>query len=549
MKSVDLLIVVGVGGAVVLVAVVCVAVCLCQRARGRRYRSSADSATPSTALLSPAAHARSPAAQAAPSPPFRDSGALRAAQGAVAQPLARDRDAEAESNAALMNALFFLRSVPKYTLDQPLPDIGARVNKFYFNVTPTEGAKVPHVLCLTHNGSSCPFSLRTEGQVFKNIIQSVTGHPYVATPSACDWIASRDICAVVRPLRKRGSLRDFIHQDNPLNKYHKKAKGLQALPERTLAKLARQIIEGMRYLRFNGLPCFHLHAGNVLVDGNGACCVTEYENGLLCLEPRNLNIMRALIGKVDPDVVCFGCMAVGCELTSLDMIDMVLPKSKTCPASVRRVVESIFRPWSGSPPGFDDLMRMQPFDDVELAPMPRHKAELGAREQQLCALACDAMRALVAGNAAASPTSARQQRRHRRTSTALQQPQPQPQQQQAPQASQEPLGFTALSQLYYAGAPAGSPAAAAAPAAPQAPQAPLAAPQAPQAQQRAAPAQQARSVSPVQQSGTPTPPPPPPPPPQSAAAATPAMTEGRGALLSSICGFDAGRLKKVKSPR
>ena len=38
----------------------------------------------------------------------------------------------------------------------------------------------------------------------------------------------------------------------------------------------------MCFLQGLGLPCVHVHAGNVLLDGNGHCRLSEFELGLLC---------------------------------------------------------------------------------------------------------------------------------------------------------------------------------------------------------------------------------------------------------------------------
>ena len=53
------------------------------------------------------------------------------------------------------------------------------------------------------------------------------------------------------------------------------------LAEQTVASFGRQILEAMRFLQSVGLPCVHVHAGNVLLDGSGHCRLSEVELALL----------------------------------------------------------------------------------------------------------------------------------------------------------------------------------------------------------------------------------------------------------------------------
>ena len=94
-----------------------------------------------------------------------------------------------------------------------------------------------------------------------------------------------------------------------------------------LTLFASDFFQGLLFFRIQGYPYFHLHAGNVLVS-NGMCQLSDYENGLLSLEPYHRRIITALAPKVDPDVVCFACvlweMVTGYELDSVDTANFQL---------------------------------------------------------------------------------------------------------------------------------------------------------------------------------------------------------------------------------
>lgn len=81
-------------------------------------------------------------------------------------------------------------------------------------------------------------------------------------------------------------------------------------------------------MRAQGFPYYHLHSGNVLVFDDNNCryyqgrivflsyflllffffSLSDMENSLIGTQPYLAQIMKPLIDKVDPDIVCFGCV-------------------------------------------------------------------------------------------------------------------------------------------------------------------------------------------------------------------------------------------------
>ena len=46
-------------------------------------------------------------------------------------------------------------------------------------------------------------------------------------------------------------------------------------------RYGRQILEALRFLHEKGIPFGHLHSGNVVIKDDGACALTDLENGIL----------------------------------------------------------------------------------------------------------------------------------------------------------------------------------------------------------------------------------------------------------------------------
>eukprot|EP00026_Physarum_polycephalum_P002131 Phypoly_transcript_02135.p1 GENE.Phypoly_transcript_02135~~Phypoly_transcript_02135.p1 ORF type:complete len:521 (-),score=100.45 Phypoly_transcript_02135:508-2070(-) len=285
---------------------------------------------------------------------------------------------------AMMNARFYLRS-SAFLLDKYLPDIGQRAHKQYFLVTKQ---REEYLMQMTRKQDKWPIPLATETNrsTFNKLIRSLEGHPNVSVPVNSDYMIEKDIAVAIRPYYTKGSLKDFIHKARPQQKYTEKYKSNYALNPKLIGKYGRQILEGLTFLKFQGFPYYHLHSGNVLVDDN-SCCLSEVENVLVGCVPYLASFMKPLMDKVDPDVVCFGCvlyeMAVGYELETVESYQLGLPT--TCPEDIKKVLDAIFNPWFGTPPTIEELLKMSLFADVKLKKVDYQRTQYTTKEKDMLA--------------------------------------------------------------------------------------------------------------------------------------------------------------------
>ena len=334
---------------------------------------------------------------------------------------APDPQTEQQDNTALMNALFFLRGHPEYELKHPLRRVGTRRGKYFFLLNERRaGGRVAEdaaVLELVEQGADGAFAVSAEGVALAHLFGAMgRAHPNVAAPRVAEVIPATNVLAVVRAWERRGSLRDALRAgcdpQQPARAKYAAQRGTP-LPVRTVARLGRDILEALLFFQQLGYPCYHLHAGNVLVDAAlRRAAVTDYENNVLGVAPRHAAVVRALAtrARVAPDVACFACvlaeMASGAELTSLQAADVLLSPTSACPAPVRAVLTSILAPFATAPPDVRDLLRLDFFADAAPpSPVPRLSVELPVAVQQLLVSASDALAASVCNSGSSSSSS------------------------------------------------------------------------------------------------------------------------------------------------
>ncbi len=147
--------------------------------------------------------------------------------------------------------------------------------------------------------------------VFKRALTKVQ-HPYLA-PSlevAVKLLPESIHIFILRPFYPKGSLRDLLFGATPTasfaEKYAPPRRG-SPLAISAIAKLGRQIIEACCYLSDVGMPLFHLHAGNVLIDHAGDARVSDYENAMLgCVSRHHRRVQPAVTAVASADIVAFG---------------------------------------------------------------------------------------------------------------------------------------------------------------------------------------------------------------------------------------------------
>ena len=159
------------------------------------------------------------------------------------------------------------------TLDRTLSGFGFRPmsekNAFLLSCRRT-GPQVVTVYSLPPN---CQLDLKSKskGGHFRSFVMDAQ-HPFVLPPGELTYFRRKNKMMVSRDYGSRGSLRDFIHRSSPTDPYHDKyARRGQALGERQIAILGRQILEGLSFLKACGLRCTHMHCGNILMLGTEWC--------------------------------------------------------------------------------------------------------------------------------------------------------------------------------------------------------------------------------------------------------------------------------------
>lgn len=238
-----------------------------------------------------------------------------------------------------------------------------------------------HVFAMTSiaEEGSLIFNSEAKRRLFSFILKDTITHPYISSPA---FVQLRDAKSVViHPFFPMGSVRDLIYaspdwkkrkvtvKSKHLDKYTI-ANGGKPLDLPVIAKLGRQILEALFYLYVHGFPYPHLHAGNVLINEHGMAQLTDLENSLLCLDPKNIReIRKAHATDIDiaPEVVSFGHllyeMALGREKGDRNLKD----SKAACPPQVYPILESILEPSNvDSAASLKSLLRLPFFQEVTL---------------------------------------------------------------------------------------------------------------------------------------------------------------------------------------
>mmetsp|Transcript_35806 Transcript_35806/g.43232 ORF Transcript_35806/g.43232 Transcript_35806/m.43232 type:complete len:515 (-) Transcript_35806:126-1670(-) len=187
-----------------------------------------------------------------------------------------------------LTARLFLRmQEDEYKLDAPLFESFRRKSPVK-NAWRIKGSgKLPYSLLTTFAlPSRCPLKVKEleDASALEKLIQSMR-HPFLWPIVQVKYMLDKERLAVVRPMARKGSLRDKIFKREPMESYHVKygQGGSRAMSVSDVARYGCQILETLVYLVDRGLRCAHLHSGNVLLDGDGCYCTDIVENELLGL--------------------------------------------------------------------------------------------------------------------------------------------------------------------------------------------------------------------------------------------------------------------------
>ncbi|KAF4024020.1 hypothetical protein G4228_015966 [Cervus hanglu yarkandensis] len=134
-------------------------------------------------------------------------------------------------------------------------------------------------------------------------------HPYIYRVTFAT--ASESSALLIRMFNEKGTLKDLIYKAKPKDPFLKKycnPKKVQGLELQQIKTYGRQVLEVLKFLHDKGFPYGHLHASNVMLDGD-TCRLLDLENSLLGLPSfyrsyfsqfRKINTLESV------DVHCFG---------------------------------------------------------------------------------------------------------------------------------------------------------------------------------------------------------------------------------------------------
>ncbi|XP_030782735.1 PX domain-containing protein kinase-like protein isoform X4 [Rhinopithecus roxellana] len=413
---------------------------------------------------------------------------------------------------ALQQVSMFFRSEPKWEVVEPLKDIGWRIRKKYF-------------------------LMKIKNQPKERLVLS--WHPYIYRVTFAT--ANESSALLIRMFNEKGTLKDLIYKSKPKDPFLKKycnPKKIQGLELQQIKTYGRQILEVLKFLHDKGFPYGHLHASNVMLDGD-TCRLLDLENSLLGLPSlyrsyfsqfRKINTLESV------DVHCFGHLLY--EMTYGRPPDSV-PVDSFPPApsmAVVAVLESTLscEACKNGMPTVSRLLQMPLFSDVLLttSEKPQFKIPTKLKEALRIAKECIEKRLIE---------EQKQIHQHRRLTRAQSHHGSEEERKKRKILARKKSKRSALENSEEHSAKynnsnnsAGSGASS-----------PLTSPSSP---------------TPPSTSGISALPPPPPPPPPPAAPLPPASTEApaqlssqavngvsRGALLSSIQNFQKGTLRKAKT--
>ncbi|CAH1959468.1 unnamed protein product [Acanthoscelides obtectus] len=219
-----------------------------------------------------------------------------------------DREPNQFSEVALQHVSLALRGEQGWEVVGPVPDIGWRLRKHYFQLRCKSMPKEEILGAWTDFGPDRYLDDRDMGASLKSIGQ--LQHPYI---HSTDLTLCTDTGALVaRVYNKEGSLRDYLCTAKPkqsfLKKYGNPKVGHRCLSAEQVALYGRQILEALKFLHDKGFPYGHLSTGNILID-NDRIKLLDIENGILgvpsfyrpyFIQHKKINTMQAV------DVYCFG---------------------------------------------------------------------------------------------------------------------------------------------------------------------------------------------------------------------------------------------------
>lgn len=272
-------------------------------------------------------------------------------------------------NTAQQQAAMFFRSDPNWELQENLKEIGWRVRKTFFIIKSKGSPKnTKHLLTWAEHGPDMVLDHETALLALLRQMSSIQ-HPFIypVTYASCTEKGS----TIVRPFYPTGSLRDVICKGKPVHPRLKKygnRKARTPLGFSDIKRIGRQVLEALRFLRDKGWPYGHLHAGNVVIEGEN-CKLLDIENGILGVPSlyRSFLIEHKSVKDLESvDVYCFGHLMY--EITFGDPLDKLYIDEfpENCPPIIQPILHSILSSSAikSGLPTLDDLVANPFFADV-----------------------------------------------------------------------------------------------------------------------------------------------------------------------------------------